>query len=140
MDEEGHALVGELQSLVGLARGLYESREYGKCIRECMAMADSVNAYFDRHTPWELAKRAEGQAQLHAICTACLESFRLLCIVLKPIIPKIADRAESFLQISELDFASSAALMGPGHRIGAYRHLTKRVDPAIVEQAFPRQH
>ncbi len=137
LDGEGRALVGNLQALVGPTCALYESREYGKSIRESMAMADSVNAYFDRHKPWELAKIPEGQTNLLAICTACLESFRLLCILLKPVIPEMVGRAESFLQIPELDFSSSTALMGQGHRIGAYRHLTKRVDLALLEQAFP---
>jgi methionyl-tRNA synthetase len=38
---------------------LYEEREYGKALREIMALADKVNEYVDCHKPWELAKHAE---------------------------------------------------------------------------------
>ncbi|MEG0223193.1 MAG: methionine--tRNA ligase [Comamonas sp.] len=139
-DQEGLALLGNLQTLVEQAGARYEAREYARCIRESMAMADQVNAYFDRNKPWELAKKPECEAQLLAVCTACLEAFRLLCILLKPVIPALVGRAQSFLQIAELDFASGARRMGPGHRIGAYRHLTHRVDSALVEQAFGATH
>ena len=56
---------------------LYEEREFGKALREIMALADRVNEYFDQHKPWELAKRPE---QARASCTrsaaTCIEAFR----------------------------------------------------------------
>jgi len=135
-DDEGVALLERLQALAAAAPVYYESRDYAKCIRETMSLADQVNAYFDRNRPWELAKAAQTEAQLQAVCTTCLEAFRLLCILLKPVMPQLIARAEEFLQIPELDFSAGTQRMGQCHRIGEYRHLTRRAELALVEQAL----
>ena len=41
---------------------LYESREFGKAMREIMALADKANQYIDEKKPWLLAKE-EGKEQ-----------------------------------------------------------------------------
>jgi methionyl-tRNA synthetase len=47
---------------------LYEAREFGKALREIMALADRVNEYVDAHKPWELAKQPGQDAVLHDVC------------------------------------------------------------------------
>ena len=37
------------------------AREFGKAVREVMALADRSNEYVDAHKPWELAKLADKQ-------------------------------------------------------------------------------
>ena len=53
----GEALLDQLQTAIGSIVELYAEREYGKAIREVMALADRVNEYVDANKPWELAKQ-----------------------------------------------------------------------------------
>jgi methionyl-tRNA synthetase len=132
---EGSALLETLRAQRGAIETLYEEREYGKALREVMALADKVNEYIDRHKPWELAKKDGADAALHDVCSACIEAFRLLTIYLKPVLPALAAKVEAFLAVAPLAFADADAPLG-AHAIGAYPRLMERVDPALLEALF----
>ncbi len=111
---------------------LYEARDYGKALREVMALADRVNEYVDANKPWELAKQAGADARLHDVCTTCIEAFRLLTIYLKPVLPVLAAQVEAFLKIGPLNFADAVTALG-AHTIGEYKHLMQRVDATQLD-------
>lgn len=136
VDGDGAALVQELQKFTITAFELLEQREFGKCMREIMLHADRVNGYFDRHAPWELGKQEDKQAQLHQVCTASIEAFRLLTICLKPVLPELAEGVEKFLRVDPLVAQDAQRILGAGHRINEYRHLISRVDPRVIDAAF----
>jgi methionyl-tRNA synthetase len=132
---EGSALLETLRARRADVAELYEEREYGKALREVMALADKVNEYVDQHKPWELAKKAGEEAALHDVCSTCIEAFRLLTIYLKPVLPALAAQVESFLQVAPLTFADAANSLG-AHVIGAYQHLMQRVDTKLLDALF----
>ncbi len=132
---EGRVLLDGLRGACAHIEALYDSREFGKCVREVMALADRVNEYVDQHKPWELAKKPELGAALHDTCSVCIEAFRLLTIYLKPILPALAAQVEGFLRVSPLAFADAARALGH-HTIGDYQHLMQRVELAKVEALF----
>ena len=132
---EGRALLDGLRAHSGTIAELYEEREFGKALRETMLLADRVNEYVDQNKPWELAKQEGKDAVLHDVCSVCIEAFRLLTIYLKPVLPVLAAKVESFLRIAPLQFADSARALG-AHQIGAYEHLMQRVDPKLLEALF----
>ncbi len=132
---EGRALLDGLRAAREDIERLYEEREFGKAVREVMALADRVNAYVDQHKPWELAKKPELSAALHDVCSTCIEAFRLLTIYLKPVLPSVAAQVEKFLQVEPLSFTDAARALG-AHRIGAYQHLMQRVDPKLLDALF----
>jgi methionyl-tRNA synthetase len=136
VEGDGAALVATLQKFTMTAFELFDQREFGKCIREIMLQADRVNEYFDRHAPWELKKQEAKQAELHQVCTASIEAFRLLTICLKPILPALAENIEQFLRIEPLVTEDAQRILGAGHRINEYRHLISRVDPQAIDAAF----
>ena len=111
---------------------LYDEREFGKALREIMLLADRVNEYVDKNKPWELAKDTAKVDNLHWVCTACIEAFRLLTIYLKPVLPALAAQVERFLRINPLQFADAANSLG-AHTIGSYQHLMQRVDPKLLD-------
>ena len=74
----------------------YEQRNYNRCMREIMQLADLANQYIDQHQPWALAKEEGKEAEVQAICTQGLNLFRVLTTYLKPILPDIASAVESF--------------------------------------------
>jgi methionyl-tRNA synthetase len=135
---EGRALLDALRGPREDIAALYEAREYGKALREIMALADRVNEYVDQHKPWELAKQAGMDAALHDVCSVCIEAFRVLTVYLKPVLPALAERVEAFLRVPPLQWDDPARALSHGgaHRIGEYRHLMQRVDPKKLDALF----
>ena len=124
---EGRALLDAMRAHCAPIEALYEEREFAKALREVMLLADRVNEFVDQNKPWELAKLAGQEALLHDVCTVCIEAFRLLTIYLKPVLPQLAARVETFLRVEPLRFAHAARALG-AHTIGGYEHLMQRVD------------
>jgi methionyl-tRNA synthetase len=123
------------QKLVDSVRTLYETREYGKAVREIMAYADEINLRFDAAAPWKLVK--EGRAMEAAVvCSGCIEAFKVLTACLKPVLPELAANAEAFLKCAPLDWHNAAAPLGEGHAVGEYKHLMQRVDAKQVDALF----
>ena len=132
---EGSALLETLRAQKDAIAELYEEREFGKALRDIMALADKVNEYVDQHKPWDLAKKEGADAALQDVCSTCIEAFRLLTIYLKPVLPALAGQVEAFLQVPALSFADAAAPLG-AHVIGAYSHLMQRVDTKLLDALF----
>jgi methionyl-tRNA synthetase len=132
---EGRMLLDTLRAHADTLAQLYEEREFGKALREIMALADRVNEYVDQHKPWEIAKRPGEDAALHDVCSVCIEAFRLLTIYLKPVLPALAAQVEAFLQTGPLEWADAKRALGR-HAIAPYQHLMQRADAAQVERLF----
>ncbi|MGZ3182260.1 MAG: methionine--tRNA ligase [Telluria sp.] len=120
----------------------FESREYGKALREIMEIADITNQYVDENKPWILAKDESKTAELHDVCTTALILFRQLTIMLAPVLPEVAARVGAFLNEDKLSWAATrgAAVWETmlGRTIGAYSHLMTRVDATMVENLFDK--
>ena len=132
---EGRMLLDTLRAHAEPVAQLYEEREYGKALREVMALADRVNEYVDQHKPWEIAKQPGQEAALHDVCSVCIEAFRLLTIYLKPVLPALAARVEQFLQVEPLQWADAKRALGR-HPIAPYQHLMQRVEAALLDKLF----
>ena len=136
VSSDGQALLTQLRDgLLPIAK-LYDERDYAKAQRDIMALADRVNEYVDANKPWELAKQEGQDARLQDVCTTCIEAFRLLSCMLKPVLPALANQVEMFLNIAPMTFANAAHALGAGHTIGEYKHLMQRVDPKMLEALF----
>ncbi len=116
----------------------YEGREFGRAMREIMALADRANQYIDGQKPWVLAKQAETEAEAHAVCSMGLNLFRVLMLYLKPVLPGMAAQVEQFLQIPPLRWAD---LESPllDHAIAEFKPLMQRVEmsqvTALIEES-----
>ncbi len=116
--------------------GLYEAREFGKAMREIMALADLANQYIDDKKPWIIAKEEGKDLELHEVCSMGVNLFRLLVAYLKPVVPELAANAENFLNIDSQAWPAGAEPL-LGHRVNKFKPLMTRVEPekiaAIVE-------
>ena len=117
------------------ARESYEAREYGKAIRELMAAADRVNQSFDARQPWTLAKDPAKHAELQDICSRAIHGFKVLTVLLAPVIPKTASRVARELFGLERDFVWADADSLPG-RIAPFKHLVTRVEDKQLDRLF----
>jgi len=116
-------------------RDSYEAREFGKAIRDVMALADHINHVFDERQPWVLAKEPGSREELQDVCSRALQGFWLLSVLLAPVIPQTAKRVAEELFGVEREFAWSDAETLP-QRIGPYRHLMTRVEEKQLDALF----
>ncbi|RZT97625.1 methionine--tRNA ligase [Rivibacter subsaxonicus] len=132
---DGDAVVAQLAAASDAIAALFDEREYGKALREIMALADRVNEYVDQHKPWELAKQTGQEQALHEACSTCIEAFRILSLYLKAVLPALTAEVEAFLRIEPLRFGDAGKRLG-AHSIGSYQHLMQRVDPKLLDALF----
>ncbi|MBI2801468.1 MAG: methionine--tRNA ligase [Gammaproteobacteria bacterium] len=109
----------------------YEGRDYARVMRDIMALADFSNQFIDRHKPWVLAKDPAARDALHRVASTGIELFRLLMIYLKPVLPRMASAAETFLGCGALTWADAERRLGR-HRISTFSPLKTRVDAKQV--------
>lgn len=129
---ENPELLAEFSGASETIASYYENREYGKAIREIMALADKANKYVDDKAPWVIAKQEGKDQELQHICSMGIEMFRILMGYLKPVLPQLAERSEAFLQ-SELNWDSlSEPLLG--HQIAPFKALFNRLDSKQVDE------
>ncbi len=110
-----------------------EGREFGRALRTAMEFADRVNQHFDAEKPWELAKDPSQRRRLHEVCSVSVAGFHALTIWLKPVLPDLAARAETFLGCAPLRWDDLGA---PPARVARYEHLMTRVDPKLLDALF----
>jgi methionyl-tRNA synthetase len=118
-----------------LVRESYESREFGKAMRDVMAAADRINQEFDARQPWVLAKDPARSAELQDVCSRALYGFKLLTVLLAPVLPQVAERVAKELFGLDRPFQWSDAESLPTH-INPYHHLMTRVDPKQLDALF----
>ncbi|MBO1518781.1 methionine--tRNA ligase [Oceanisphaera pacifica] len=115
----------------------YEQREFGRAIREIMALADKANRYIDEKAPWVVAKQEGQDEELQAICSVGINLFRCLMTYLKPVMPELAQRSEAFLNTSLTWDALAAPLVD--HTLSSFKSLFSRMDAdkvaAMVEDS-----
>jgi len=128
-------LTEAVRATAATVRDDYEGREFGKAMRDCMAFADWINQYFDANQPWVLAKDPAKAAHLQEVCSRALCGFKLLSVLLAPVMPQLAERVARELFGLGRAFRWSDAQVLP-ERINPYQHLMTRVDPKQLDALF----
>ena len=131
---DSEVLVAEGRSTAKRVSESYESREFGRAMRDIMMVADRINQEFDARQPWILAKNGN-LADLHGVCSRALYGFQLLTVLLAPVLPRIAAvvARDLFGLDRPLQWSDAGAL--PTH-INPYKHLMTRVDPKMFDALF----
>jgi methionyl-tRNA synthetase len=109
----------------------YESREYGKAIREIMRLADVANTYIADQAPWVLAKDEATLPKVQEVCTVALNLFSILATYLKPVMPNMIADAEAFLG-KELTWDNRSELLF-GNKVNAFKPLMGRIDQKQID-------
>ena len=111
--------------------GHYEARDFGKAMREIMALADAANEYIAAKAPWALAKEEGTEQQVLDICTLGINMFRVLLTYLKPVLPALTEQAEAFLN-ETLNWEGPVAFRG-GEAINKFKPLLMRIEKDKVD-------
>ena len=121
-------------------KDLYEAREFSKCMKTIMGLADKINYYYDNNKPWELAKSETDRTKLHHVCSNTIHYFKILTIFLKPVIPSISKNAEVFLNSSNLSWNDlNEDNFYESFHINKYNHLFKRIDIKMIDKILDNQ-
>jgi len=128
-------LVEGARAAAALAAEAYEAREFGRALRDVMAAADRINGEFDARQPWVLARDPARRAELQDVCSRALFGFKLLSVLLAPVLPAVARRVAAELFGLDREFAWSDAESLP-ERIAPYAHLMTRVETKQLEALF----
>ncbi|MDI1300400.1 MAG: methionine--tRNA ligase [bacterium] len=110
----------------------YENRDFGRAVREIMALADRANQYIDEKKPWALARLEGREQEVHEVCSVGLNLFRQLLVYLAPILPAMAEASREFLNMQSLDWASRQQLL-LDHAINSFTPLMTRVEKEKVD-------
>ncbi len=110
----------------------YEHRDFARALREIMALADLINQYIDEQKPWALAKVSPEDPRIAEICSLGLEAFRQLMTYLAPVLPRMAQQVQEFLNLKDLHWESRLQAMG-AHTLRPFLPLLQRVDPEQVQ-------
>ena len=124
------------KQIVATAEGIaefYEKREFGKAMRDIMALADKVNQYIDEKQPWVAIKDEARHGEVQDICSIGLNCFRQLVILLKPVLPRLAADAEAFLAVEDLGWADLGNDL-LDHGINRFKPLMTRIEPVFIER------
>ena len=139
-----HGLTYELLDKSKLIQEHMENRRYNQAISVIMALTNKVNEYWDQQKPWDIAKQIKNSSAelakdhptkvtLHLVSSITIECFRILTIFLKPILPRLAEKAESFLNVEPLLWMDIQESLKPGHQIKEYEHLMARIDRKKID-------
>ncbi len=111
--------------------GWLGDRQYSRAVRRIMELADEINRHFDEKEPWKLARDPARRDELHRVVSDSIAGFKMLSVLLAPIIPATARAAAAFLGVDR-DFLWTDLDVAPV-RIGEYRHLVTRIDPKQID-------
>ncbi|NQY36480.1 MAG: methionine--tRNA ligase [Alteromonadaceae bacterium] len=123
---DDQALADEVMNAGDSIAANYESRDFGRGMREIMTLADKVNEYIAIKEPWQLVKDETKQQEVQDICSLGINMFRTLMIYLKPVLPVLADSTAAFLN-DELIWEGHKTLL-TDHKINKFKALLQRVD------------
>ena len=105
----------------------YENLELSKATREIMSLADKANQYVDSKEPWVLIKQEGNEQAVQSICTTAINLFRILTIMLHPIIPGFTNQATDFLNEKDISWGSiNKALLGTS--INTFKPIIMRIE------------
>ncbi|QCI23676.1 methionine--tRNA ligase [Buchnera aphidicola (Macrosiphoniella sanborni)] len=116
----------------GIIKQFFENRQFNLVVRECMRLLDIANQYINEKKPWIIKINKINLIKLQKICTIGINFFRIVMIFLKPIIPDLASKTESFLLI-ELNWKT---IQKPllSHKINKFSSLYERISSEKIRK------
>ena len=111
----------------------YEKLEFSKAQKEIMLLADKANQYVDSKQPWVLIKEKGNEELVHSICTTSLNLFRILTIMLQPVIPGFVDKSLRFLKEDKIEWNSMNKTL-LNCKIDNFQAIVTRIDDGHLDK------
>ncbi len=104
---------------------LYESKQYSKLIRVIMDLADEINKYINKETPWK-----KDRDEAVEISSTAINAFFIISVYLNPVIPNITKKAFEFLNVEKISFDDVEKTKIK--EINTYKPLLNRLEKIII--------
>jgi len=115
----------------------YENREFGRAMRDIMALADRANEYIQSKAPWVMSKEEGREQEVLDVCSVAVNLFRQLMTYLAPVMPELADKTCAFMNLDNLDWDNRTNIL-TGHSINKFKPMLSRAEmdkvTAILEE------
>ncbi|MEC8524311.1 MAG: methionine--tRNA ligase [Pseudomonadota bacterium] len=105
----------------------YENREFGRAMRDIMALADRANEYIQSKAPWVMSKEEGREQEVLDVCSVAVNLFRQLMTYLAPVMPELADKTCAFLNLDNLNWDSRTDIL-KGHSINKFKPMLSRAE------------
>jgi methionyl-tRNA synthetase len=129
--EVNQDLVDEFIKISEIIKNLYEKREFSKAMKEIMALADKANQFIDKMKPWILNKEDPTDKEIQYICSTALILFRILAIMLTPVVPELTKKIAKLFK--EEDFIwNSIGKNILNNKINTFSPLLKRIEESNI--------
>jgi methionyl-tRNA synthetase len=140
LNQSGVELISKLTAAKENIIENYEKLKFAAVVRIIAALADEANRYVEQNQPWLTIKNDPEKTQ--ATLTAVINAVKILTIYLKPILPKYAEKVESFLNLNGLNFTDVDTVL-ENHKINDFQRLFERIDKkqvsAMIEESRETQ-
>lgn len=110
----------------------FEQREFAKAVAEIRRIADEANRFFDEKAPWKTQDSHPLETQ--QVLSTTLNLFRILSILLQPIMPSYATKVEKLFRMPQPFTWQDLHQILVSGEIAPYEHLMQRIDPLMIEK------
>ena len=129
LPEDAGELLAHAERAVEAAHDAYQRRDVAAAVQEAVRLAEAGNLYLQEAAPWAAVK--EDPERARAICTAAVNVMKIVGVLVRPVVPRLADDLARMLGCGPFTWDDARADLT--HReIGAFQHLATRVDPEKV--------
>lgn len=133
---DGAALVEQAAAAVQKAHDAYQRRDVAGAVQQAIQLAEAGNLYMQEAAPWDALKSDPERAR--DICTLAVNLTKVVAVILRPLLPGLADRVAEMLRVAPFTWADAKADL-EDHEIGEFTHLVQRVErekvDAMIEDA-----
>lgn len=130
---DGKEIIDKLLAAKDVISELYESKNYSKVTKEISRLGDIVNRYVNECAPWNLIKTDAEKTR--EVITTTLNGAKILAIYIYPIVPQIAEKIYTLLdlELKDLNFRNLETLV-ENKIVNKYEALSKRVDEKSIKK------
>lgn len=140
-DAEATELVNKVKALAEPCEAHFRNREFATVCRLIVQIADEGNKYLQDNAPWDAAKTDKQKAS--EILSTALWVGKVVMGLLKPIMPKLSEKAERVLNVSPFTFSNLLNDFETNHPFNKYERLLERIDPKkvakLMEDSKPKE-
>ena len=135
LDDE---LIDTLKKAPGQLGELIDKHQYKNYVRELMNVARFANKYFNDKEPWKT--RTENSEDCANTIHLCMQTVRILGILMEPLIPFSAGKIRQMLNIPDKEQWDSAAelRLQPDHVVNTPQILFSKIEDDIIAKEIEK--
>ncbi|MDA1352911.1 MAG: methionine--tRNA ligase [bacterium] len=128
-DAAGQELLDKIAHSSDEIATFYNAINTHEAMKRIMLLADDANKYINDTAPWDVVKENPDAAR--QICTAGINALKMLSGYLTPVLPELAKKVETYLNIAPQTWAT---ITDPviNQTINPYERLAERIDKDAV--------